>query len=860
MYEWLAESLQGSGHVVTANRRLARVLAAHYGEQQVARGELAWRRPNIHSWHDWLVGLAAAAEPGKLPTLINQHQSRVLWERCLRREISDPLLNLKLLVRQARDAWARLFEFRVSLEECRENAAGRDQKLFARAASEYAAILSRENWVDESMLPEWVTEFLAAGGVEVPTRVTLAGFDRLSPEVTRMLEVLARQGCAWKPAATRERGEGVLEAFATPDAELCGAGNWARNTLFEDPGARIAIVVTNLERDAERSLRLVREGFSPGWQYAGKRHEHAVNLSYGRTLASYPACELALLLLRWLTSDLSSVEVGLLLRSPMLGSGEQNERSRLELQLRRLPDRGWTPAMLAAELGPRNEARDAGGWLERLEMLVKRRTALSGRRTPAAWGEFFDAVLSGFNWPGEAALDSAEFQVVNRWRELLNEFARLGLVTGELTAGEALGRLTGMVGETVFQPESEDGIVQLMGPLEAAGMEFDYLWISGLGTAQWPPQSKPSVLLARQLQRTHGMPDADPGDTLEYSRRVLSRLAASAPRLVCSYARSVDDGEQAATSLLTDFGLTAGEGGEEAIWHAAALVDAATAVPVEDRVPPLQPYEEVAGGAAVLQRQLEEPFSAFAIGRLGIRPLQPVAVGLAPWFRGNLVHDALRHLHRTLPSQADILSLDEAGMLAEAERAADKAFRGAHRNADAVLASLLRLEERRVTRLLISVMELDRGREPFSVAGTERALDAEIEGVPLRLRVDRIDRLPNREFVILDYKTGAQRRFRSGDGMPADMQLVVYACALDAAISDLGLVNIDSRGVNISGAGRTLTPELDWDAALAEWRAEVERAAREFRAGDVRLFNLQNIQSARPLALLSRIGELRLDG
>jgi probable DNA repair protein len=858
MYDWLAESLRDSGLVVTANRRLVRILAGHYADRQVGSGALAWQSPAIHAWRDWLAQMLAAAPPGEVPSLINHHQSRVLWERCLRREISDPLLNLNLLVRQARDAWARLLEFDVSLVECRASAIGRDQQLFVAAAQAYASILERENWVDDAMLPGVVAELVASRRVAVPSRAALAGFDRVTPVVSRTLEALASRGCACRTVTAQAPGKGELRVFDSRDAELRGAGTWAREILFGGPDARVAIVVTNLERDADRCLRLVREGFAPGWQYAGSSHTAAVNVSYGRALTAYPACELALLLLRWLTSDLSSIDAGLLLRSSLLGAGEPGDRARLELHLRRLPDRGWSPGMLASEL---ESLRGAGAavWLSRLKQLAEVRDALPRRAMPAAWGELFDTVLSGFGWPGEGPLDSAEFQVVNRWRELLNELARLELVTGEVNAGEALSRLAGMAGETVFQPESEDGIVQLMGPLEAAGMEFDRLWICGMGTAEWPPPGRPSPLLAKELQREHGMPDAEPSDTLEYSRRVVSRLLASAPNSVCSYAKALDDSEQAASSLLAGLVLPAVEDSGDAGWHAASMVGSVPASRVEDRVPPLGPGEQVAGGAKVLQQQLEEPFSAFAHGRLGIRLLQPVTVGLAPWFRGNLVHDALRRLYETLRSQTDIQALDEDQILAMAERAADRAFRSAHVNADAVLTALLRLEERRLARLLASVLELDKGREPFTIWGIEQSFRVEIEGVPLRLRVDRIDRRTTGAFVILDYKTGAQRRFLGSDGMPGDMQLVVYAYALGGEISDLGLVNVDSRGVNISGAGRTLSPSLDWEAALAGWRASIERAARDFRAGDVRLTSQHSLQSARPLAPLSRIGELRHD-
>ena len=69
----------------------------------------------------------------------------------------------------------------------------------------------------------------------------------------------------------------------------------------------------------------------------------------------------------------------------------------------------------------------------------------------------FDAVLQAMNWPGDISLDSVDYQLHNRWRELLNEFARLDLVIGSMSPGEALGRLRTLVGETLFQPENKAG-------------------------------------------------------------------------------------------------------------------------------------------------------------------------------------------------------------------------------------------------------------------------------------------------------------------------------------------------------------------------------------------------------------------
>jgi hypothetical protein len=91
------------------------------------------------------------------------------------------------------------------------------------------------------------------------------------------------------------------------------------------------------------------------------------------------------------------------------------------------------------------------------------------------------------------------------------------------------------------------------------------------------------------------------------------------------------------------------------------------------------------------------------------------------------------------------------------------------------------------------------------------------------------------------------------------MQLEVYARALPETVTAVGLINVDRRGVAIDAIGRDFAPDLDWDEAMADWKAQVDAAADEIRQGDVRINMQQNVQAARPLGLLSRIRELQRD-
>lgn len=862
MYEWLTDALQSPATVITANRRLARVLTEEYAQRQIKAGRKAWPSPAIYSWKDWLEArLLEATEQGDLPTRISSHQSQLLWERCLRKEFDEPRSGLAALVRISRDTWQRLADWRVSIGDVARSAQSGDQKLFATVAGRYLGIIQRERWVDDAGLAALIDGLLRDGRTTMTGRVTFVGFDRVRPVVRSIVEALGNNGCDVCSLPARPMAPLVgLQAFESADAEMRAAGAWARERLADKPDTTIAIVVDNLEQEAEHRARLLREGLVPGWQYAPANVARAVNVSYGRKLADFPAISIALLLLKWLVRELSAGEVGHLLRTPLLSSTSTVGRGRLELRLRELPDRSWSPAMLSAALRGRDENPDALQWLSMVASMTKQRRELLPSASPAEWAVYIDEALKSWQWPGSGGLSSVDFQLVNRWRELLNDLARLELVSPVMTLKTAIRRIELMASETVFQPESEGYAVQLMGPLEASGAEFDAIWIAGVSASHWPPAGNPSPLLSRQLQRQHGMPDADPDDTVTYARRLLMHLGSSARDVVCSYPLTEDDAEQTPSDLLRGLPVESQPARPDPGWHAATISQTGCTVVVDDSVPKVLPGERVAGGAGTIARQLADPFSAFVAGRLGVKYLSPQAVGLPPRLRGNIIHDALCRLYADTPSRSDIRGWTDDALLVRIEQALNSAFTRHERNTDAVLAELFKLERRRMSGLLRDFIAIDRERADFSIAFVEHDVDFAEAEVRLQLRVDRIDRLPDDTLAILDYKTGAPRRFLTSDGQPREIQLIAYACAIGGTVSAVALVNVDSREVSFVGAGISDTDEADWQHRLTQWKRLVEVACEEISGGDTRINKAQGVKDARSFNLLSRYTELRRDG
>jgi len=866
-YAWLAEAIADNGIVVTASRRLSRELRVAFDEQQQANGKTAWLAPPIWSWQDWLSQqLTAIADAKRVPTHLDSFSETLLWEQCLKKQLPEVLPGFAGAVRQAKQSWHRLQDWMIPVAELGTTARSYDERMYAQAAAEYQRRLRAGSWLDRGGKAAVLADLIEQRQLAVPERVFLAGFDRISPAIRRVCAAIDNAGGTTTVAlAPRHDSQMSIVCFDRLESELRTAGAWAREQLAANPHASVAIVSPILEANAAQIARLVREGLVPGWQYGGARYESAANVSYGRKLSEYPAVATALLILRWANQGLTGRELSLLLRSRSLASNETNGRSRIELALRRFPDRSWMAEEFCDVFGKTGTGIDSGTdigtdtkvFLECAAEIAKVAKLRHDSASPARWAQRFDSILAAVHWPGPAVLNSKEFQLVNRWRELLNEFARIETIVPALNLAEAIRRLSALAADTLYQPESGSGLVHILGTLEAAGMEFDCIWISGLDASQWPPVARPAAFVATALQKKHDMPDATPGDTLAFAQSVLQRLAASAETCVLSWSMTRDDAELTASSLLETFTESSSVAATDPGWYAGQLVGAALSnADADDDAPPVAGDDRVRGGAYTVQRQVTEPFGAFVYGRLGVKPPEPIETGLSAGTRGNIIHNALHNLLATRPTQQEISAWSLENREQRIGSAVDAALAEHLVHADAVLRRIIALERNRLRKLLQDFLTAEIARESFALVDVERQVDYSAFGVRIGLRIDRIDRLDDGRLLLIDYKTGQVKNFLDRNGEPADVQLIVYADALADDIGGLALINVDSRTIVYKGAGAGSPrnkQDMDiWPEILRGWQAQVHNAMKNIAAGDVRMNVLLSAKDSRPLNILSR--------
>lgn len=906
-------ALQAGATVITPNRRLARALKAAIDQARLAAAQAdqaaaVWAAADVLPWSAWLARsfdearLAQPQADPRDPDLLSPLQQQVLWERVIADSPALPMLRHPDAIAQtAAEAWSLLHEHAAAslLGRGAGPALNEDQDAFRTWAREFARRSRALNAITADELPAWLAAAVDARRWQPAARCVLAGFDRISPAQQRLLDALRAAGVTMDSAPEID-----ADAPAMPIRVACADGRaqwrtvaaWARARLAADPQARIGIVVPDLGAQRAALVGALTDALAPALRLSPQAQDRALaarpfNLSLGQPLAETPLVASALALLDLLVGPIDIARAGTLLRSPYLAGGDaaQAEWSRRAQLDRRLRDDGrWQVTLdsLRRAAGridddgqPRSDA--APRLAQSLAAIDARLAALRGRRATlprqpvSAWIALLFDLLHTAGFPGARTLDSVEFQTFTRWREVMASLGTLDALLGAVTLAEVIARLRRAAADTLFQPESDDVPVQVLGMLEAAGLAFDHLWVANLSDDRWPPEPQPNPLLPLALQRAWQQPAAAAELSLARAQRQMAGWAAASGELVYSHPLLDGDRPLAPSPLIR--AVPAGD------------PDAPLLLPVAQRLQrgvPLQPLDDALappvvhdalqrGGTGVFADQSACAFRGFATHRLHATPLAAPAPGLDALSRGIVLHLTLQAFWQGLDSQRALRALDDAALHARVATAADHALDELARDHPDLLGPRLRaLEHERLLRAVHAWIDVEDQRPPFSVLTVEAGREVVIGGLRVALRPDRVDRLDDGSLVVIDYKTGQCTRASWLDERPDAPQLPLYATAFARDGERVGAIAFaqlrpgETRAIAVAASDaafadarpvaddEVLIAQPGWAGLMADWSALLERLAADFCAGVATVAPKSNKSCEFcALPLLCRIGE-----
>ena len=871
----LRDELTAGTEILTPNRRLARQIISAWGQHCAARGQRAWRQPKVQALDDWLAERWRELQDRAHPDcagyrLVTAQAEHLLWETLIDADDhKPPLIDGASFARLARTALHAVEHWQVATPELASS--GHEPCLhWLRWRQRFYLALAAKNLLTPGQAHTQVLAAFTQGFLTRRARLLLVAFSNRLPPLTQAIIAAAFDQHRYAPAETGKARLLVHQAH-NDDEEISTAARWARQQITAAPNTRIGLIFPNLSTQRQRIERLLREEFSPAYPLPDSAHcVPPINISAGQPLAETPLVNAALKLLALQRSPQPLAYYCELLNNPFWGDAENEQIARAQCQLllrigtKPRPDSSDLRAAMARAAEDLPETEPGGQQLSRALQAFARRcrggsvstrnggtpvTRHRGKRRPfGAWAEEFSARLEILGWPGSRTLDSIEYQQQQLWLELLDEFAALDRATDPVDDATALGALSRLCRERIFQPESNDSAIQVLGVLEAGGLQFDKIWLAGMHDTQWPQPTDYHPLLPVPLQKRYQMPRSSADEELRIAGKLLQDFQSHCRELVFSYGRHDGDTERQISRLINS-NLASPFGASDI---PSPLPTTAGQAPVLEKIPvdlaPALLAEELPlrGGSALLRDQAGCPFNAFAIWRLGAVPLPEPGFGLSAMERGNLVHQALEFFWVECRDFETLVGQDSRTRRELLTRAIDGAIKNLQGSRQEKLGPrFVGLEKQRLQALLSAWLELESQRAPFSVVAREKQLEVRLGELPFSLRVDRIDRLRDGTAVLIDYKTG-QTTINSLKGeRPEEVQLMLYALAIDTPLRALGFAQLSpNKGIVFKGIAdrdnvipgasglEAMAEHAAWPEILVLWHARLDHLAREFRDGE----------------------------
>jgi len=872
--------LERGATCLSATRRLQRYLREEFQRHMEGQGARAWPSPDILPWDAWFERAWRESEFGGEggALLLNDAQELVLWEEAIADgEGSSPLWRKSEAARAARAAHRALADWQLD-EECLRSGSA-DVHAFAGWRENFMRRCRGEDWLDRVAMRNAV---LARGELPAPPALVVAGFDVVTPLMKKVLARCEGEGAevVRVPLPKNPRNVRLCRA-ADPEEELHRAASWCRELMEKNgPGFSVGVVVRDLEKrreDVRRVFTDVLGGFDPAVDSVAA--ERLFHLSLGAPLDAQPLVADALDLLEWTSTECDYETFSRWLRSPFTKGAEAElaARARVDFEMRKSLPPALTPALLRRVVN--NERFMQKKFADDAPRLGTMLRDLCGggdgkKLSMGEWGAEFSRRLKKANWPGDATLNSHEHQAHEAWREMLDNFASLGLVAGVCDARAAFVRLRRLAAARVFNPQAGAAPVQVMGLAESAGLTFDALWAAGFSDAAWPPPPSPLAFLPVRVQSERGMPGGGWDESLNSARQLTARLKAAAREVVFSYAKLDDERELRPSALLSGGDVKKFDAPEKPRLHPAHLGAArAYLEKVNDsNGAALPPHVRAPGGAGLFRDQSQCPFRAYARHRLGGRELPETRAAANAMDRGNLVHQVMRLLWGNWRGRDELRAEGEAALESKVNAALDEALGDFQRRNLSVLgANARRALAGQLRELVLRHLAFEKQRPPFTVTAREEKHEQNFHGLSLQVWFDRIDRLDDGSLLVMDYKTGEAKATLWDGERPEEPQLPLYRALLGDEVKAVAFARLrggETDGTRLLGrcdtersAGCNLE-SVDWESQIAEWNSHLKRLASDIAMGVAEVDPARGDATCRycDLRAVCRVDERRLDG
>lgn len=889
----LMDHLSSGRLVLTSNQRLASRISTAYAQNCNELGLSVVASPRVYAINHWIEqgwkrllitgdSLALQQKP------LSNFQEQQLWEQVISTTSSESgeilgsaLLRPSSAAKITAGAYKLLVEWRQDISDEKLRVAFQNDEDASALLAWIDAFEKRckdNKWMASCRNTERVLSAYETGVLASEGEIVGIGFEDMPPLLMALVQSAGQFEHYERHAAA---GDVSITSCDSADQEIVAAAIWAKQVLKNQTDASVAIVIPALSEQRQSVQRVLQEVFAPDHSQPvdkngviNRRKNLPFNFSAGYPLIEAPVIRAAL---DALSLASRSIELDTLLglcQSPfyclvnedsdristiITALYHQRETEISTARFRQIVERVSADSNQLNDLDHTEpEEWPFASALQNIAALTAG-SASSRLRPIEEWLDLFNKILSAVGWPGNRKLDSVEYQQASQWQQAMKSLAAQQLVVGPLYLEDAIYQLRSILTQIIFQPQSSDSSLQVLGTLEAAGLQFTHLWLMSMSDKQWPSAPSPNPLLPYALQRELAMPHATAERELGYAQNLSSRFIHSAQHIVVSSPNVIDETPAAISSLFKGYqkktlnevlgrgliGLTPKH--EIRLKHFESKREQDYQA---GDAPNVTEEETIRGGSNIFASQSACPFRAYASHRLGLQSLPESQLGLNAADRGSLLHRALELIWQKLKTQQVLLLLgqdEQEKLCAEVSRYTLEEFCQAR--APSMGLRYKQLEISRIERLLADWLDVEKERTNFEVEMLEGKKQFHFDKLKIEARIDRIDRLDDGSMLIIDYKTGKSSVSKWWGDRPDEPQLPLYSMLIDTegkSVGGIAFGQVRAEKCQLIGVGSDQQPEptlrwqvknqtdsgaTDWDQLKQHWIKTLTELANDFIQG-----------------------------
>ena len=852
--------------------------AQKYHQSMLAKQHSVWQTPQIATLSQWLANFCEhcllSNEPAtsQLPHLsLNNSVEKMLWqqaiEKSLQKNALQALFDTASLADSAIEAHQLLTHWQVTDSQINGHFQSIETRQFLRWRRQFQALCAKYQALDAAQLLVVQIDIIKNSQLPLPNTIELLGFDRLTPLMQLLLAVLQAKGVHiinQHISITQGNQQTHVQvlcqqlSFADMNTECRAAVAWAQAKIAQNPNAQLAIITPVLGNIRRVLADLLDDTFHPETlNPAAVEQPRVYDFSIGLRLSEHLLSQCAFKILRLSCAKLVLPQAdfsALLLDIAWSNDHEMDLRCQFDAYMRKNCARHLSLRSLiqhAEYFAPNSQI------VQHLQALqsIQQQWRSNSKQLPSVWAQLFMGLLNNLNWAPMNALSSHQYQAYVAWLENLQNLSQLDALLGKINANAALQHLTQLCANHMFLPETKNTPnIQILGMLETSAIPLDGAWILGINEQHWPPPARPNALLPFTLQRDLKIPNASANIQTAFALNIQQRLESCANEVIFSWAEKESDRELRASPLLSKlafasntFTLAATMAEKLALPQTLDLID-------DNLAPAINESEVLRGGSQLFAAQAICPAWAFYQYRLGAKALETPTDGLDSLERGNLVHAALQHFWLQCSNLNTLKAQSNNALQHNIKQACQLALQ--QFDSQYLPIRIVEIEQLRLQNLLNNWLALEMQRDDFSVQYCERDVLLSIQGLSVKLRIDRVDALADGTLVVIDYKTGSttQSHIDWANKRLKNPQLPLYAALAlqDVPVAATCFAKVHNDECKLTGVSSQALLEIcafddlqansvfkqfiDMQMLIAHWRTCLNAIAIEIKNGvaDVR--------------------------